>query len=129
MKKDIKLSHIVRNVIFCLLIVGLLAILTGPAMAADKAEEEALVNDALTTFNQFMADKDMGYLKDHLKDSKGIIIVPSLIKGGFVFGASGGHGVLLVRDEKTGAWSEPAFYTIGAVSFGLLGGIQKSEVI
>ena len=129
MKKRIKPLHVVRNVIFCLLIVGLLAVLSTPVTAEDKAEEEALVNNALTTFDQFMADKDMGYLKDHLKDSKGILIVPSLIKGGFVFGASGGHGVLLVRDEKTGAWSEPAFYTIGAVSFGLLGGVQKSQVI
>lgn len=129
MRKSIKLSDVLRNSIFCLSIMGLLAILAGPASAADKAEEEALVNDALATFNQFIADKDMGYLKDHLKDCKGILIVPSLIKGGFVFGASGGHGVLLVRDEKTGAWSEPAFYTIGAVSFGLLGGVQKSQVI
>ena len=129
MKKRVKGSDVVRNFLFCLLIVGLLAILTTPVTAADKAEEEELVNNALATFNQFMADKDMGYLQDHLKDCKGIIIIPSLIKGGFVFGGSGGHGVLLVRDEKSGEWSEPAFYTIGAVSFGLLGGIQKSEVI
>jgi lipid-binding SYLF domain-containing protein len=129
MKKRVKRRDVVRNFIFCLLMVGLMAILSTPVAATDKAEEEVLVDQALTTFNQFMANKDMDYLKAHLKDCKGIIIVPSLIKGGFVFGGSGGHGVLLVRDEKTGAWSEPAFYTIGAVSFGLLGGIQKSEVI
>ena len=129
MKKRIKPLDVVRNFIFCLLIVGLLAVLSTPATAADDVEEVELINNALTTFNQFMTDKDMGYLKDHLKDCKGILIVPSLIKGGFIFGGSGGHAVLLVREEKTGLWSEPAFYTIGAVSFGLLGGVQKSEVI
>jgi lipid-binding SYLF domain-containing protein len=76
-----------------------------------------------------MANEDMGYLKKHLKNSKGLIIIPSLVKGGFVFGGSGGHGVLLARDEKTGEWSEPAFYTVGSVSFGLLAGLQDSEVV
>ena len=129
MKKRIKPSDVVRNFIFCLLIVGLLAVLAGPATAADDAEEVGLVNSALTTFNQFMVDKDMGYLKDHLKDCEGIMIFPSVVKGGFVFGGSGGHGVLLVRDEKTGEWSQPVFYTMGAVSFGFLAGVQKSQVV
>jgi lipid-binding SYLF domain-containing protein len=129
MKKRIKASRIIEKVFVCLLIVGLFALLSAPATAADKEEEQVLVDEALTTFNRFMADKDMGYLKDHLKDSKGVLIVPSLIKGGFIFGGSGGHGVFLARNEKTGAWSDPAFYTLGAVSFGLLGGVQKSQVI
>jgi SH3 domain-containing YSC84-like protein 1 len=129
MKKSIKPSHVVRNFIFCLLIVGLLAILPAPATADDKEEAQELVDKALTTFNHFMADKDMGYLKEHLKDCRGIMIFPSVVKGGFIFGGSGGHGVMLARDEKTGAWSEPAFYTMGAVSFGLLAGVQNSEVI
>jgi len=129
MKKRSKASRVISYFIFCLLIVGLFALLPARAMAADMEEEKMLVDKALTTFNRFMADKDMGYLKEHLKNSKGIIIFPSVVKGGFVFGGSGGHGVFLARDEKTGAWSEPAFYTMGALSWGLLAGIQKSEVI
>lgn len=129
MRKKVKPSDIVRDFIFCFLIVGLLAILAGPATAADDAEEVELVNNALATFNHFISDKDMGYIKAHLKDCKGIIIVPTLLKAGFVWGASGGHGVLLARDEKTGVWSQPAFYTVGTVSWGLEIGIQDSEVI
>jgi len=129
MKKRSKASRVISYFIFCLLIVGLFALLPAPAMAADMEEEKVLVDKALTTFNRFMADKDMGYIKAHLKDSKGIIIIPSLVKGGFIFGGSGGHGIFLARDAKTGEWSDPAFYTIGAVSFGLLGGVQDSQVI
>lgn len=129
MKKRSKATRIIEGVFVSLLIVGLFALLAAPATAADNEEEKMMVDEALTTFNRFMADKDMGYLKDHLKDSKGVLIVPSLIKGGFIFGGSGGHGVFLARNEKTGAWSDPAFYTLGAVSFGLLGGVQKSQVI
>ena len=43
-------------------------------------------------------------------------------------GASGGSGVLVVHDEKTGKWNGPAFYTLGAASFGLQIGAEASEV-
>lgn len=129
MKKRSKVSRVISGVFVCLLIVGLFAALPAPATAADEAKEQALVDKALITLNHFMANKDMGYLKAHLKDCKGLIIIPSLVKGGFVFGGSGGHGVMLARDEKTGKWSEPAFYTVGAVSWGLLIGVQDSQVI
>ena len=45
-----------------------------------------------------------------------------------MFGGAG-SGVLLVRDEKTKKWSEPAFYTIGSASFGLQIGGDVSEMI
>ena len=129
MKKISKLSRAMAGIFICLLVVGFLVILPAPLTGAVEAEEQALVDKALTTFNNFMANKDMGYLKEHLKNSRGLIIIPSLVKGGFIFGGSGGHGVLLARDEKTGEWSEPAFYTVGSVSFGLLAGLQDSEVV
>jgi lipid-binding SYLF domain-containing protein len=129
MKKNNKASSFIRQSIFCALIVGLFSLSTALAAAADDAEEQGLVNEALVTFNHFMTDPEMGYLKEHLKDSRGLIIIPSLIKAGFVFGGSGGHGILLARDEKTGEWSEPAFYTVGSVSWGFQIGAQKSEVI
>jgi lipid-binding SYLF domain-containing protein len=72
----------------------------------------------------------MSCLKEHLKEARGVLIVPSLLKAGFVFGGSGGSVVLVVRDEKKGQWSQPAFYyTIGSVSFGLQIGGEAAEVI
>ncbi len=71
----------------------------------------------------------MSWLRDHLKETKGLLIVPSLLKGGYILGGSGGSGVLVVRDEKTGDWSEPAFYTMGSVTFGLQIGGEAAEVI
>jgi lipid-binding SYLF domain-containing protein len=57
-----------------------------------------------------------------------VLVVPSLIKGGFILGAEGGSGVLLARDAR-GQWSGPAFYTLGTGSIGLQAGVQDSEVI
>jgi len=111
------------------MVVGLLGLSTTLVTAADVSKEEALVDEALLTFENFLADPDMGWVRDHIKNAKGLLIVPSLIKAGFVWGGSGGRGLLLVRDEKTSTWSEPAFYSMGAVSWGLQIGVEKSEVL
>ncbi len=99
------------------------------APAAAQSEQQQLVDKARITFEGFMSDSNMSWLKEHLKEAKGILIVPSLLKAGFIFGGSGGSGVLIANDEKKGEWSQPAFYTIGSVSFGLQIGGEAAEVI
>jgi lipid-binding SYLF domain-containing protein len=34
-----------------------------------------------------------------------------------------------VKDKKTGEWSQPAFYTMGSVTFGLQAGGEAAEVV
>lgn len=114
------------------------AVLTGtvalggavPALAEDFAEQQQLVNKAKMTLESFLADPSMGpALRDLKQDTKALFIVPQFLRGAFVFGGAGGSGVLLVRDEATKQWSEPAFYNIGSASFGLQAGGDVSEMI
>jgi lipid-binding SYLF domain-containing protein len=56
-----------------------------------------------------------------------VLIIPQLLKAGFIIGGEGGNGVLLVRHD--GRWSAPAFYSFGAGSIGLQIGAQASEVM
>ena len=128
-----KTSHKVSNKLLVsltsVLVAGILVLANIPAAAADASKQQEFVDKALATFNNFMADPDMGWFRNNTKEAKGFLIVPSLIKAGFVWGGSGGHCVLLVRDENTGKWSEPAFYSMGSVSWGLQIGAEKAEVI
>jgi len=98
------------------------------ALADDVMDAQQLVERARLTTENFLADPNMEAFRDLLKRAKGVFIAPQVFRGAFVFGASGGSGVLLVRDEKSGSWHGPAFYTIGEVSFGLQVGAEASEV-
>ena len=106
-----------------------LSVMPTQLLFASDAEQENIVDQSRMTLRSFLADSRMGWFRDHIKDAKGILIVPQLLKGAFFFGAEGGSGVFLVKDEKTGEWSEPAFYTMGAGSFGFQFGAQASEVV
>ena len=111
-------------------IFGLLATLCAPNSAsAEATEQQILVDNAVLTFKDFMADENMGWIKQNLAKCKGILIVPRMLKAGFIVGGSGGNGLLLVRDAKTGQWSQPGFYTIGSVTFGLQIGGEAAQVI
>jgi len=76
-----------------------------------------------------MKDPNLRWFQNNIKTSKALLIVPQLIKAAFFFGLEGGSGVLIVRNEDANDWSEPAFYTLGGLSFGLQAGGQVSEVI
>jgi lipid-binding SYLF domain-containing protein len=101
----------------------------GPAAADDRLEARHLVERAKLTFDTFMANPDMGGFRDLLRRAKGVFISPQVLKGAFIFGVSGGSGVFLARDRKSGQWGGPAFYTIGEVSFGLQIGGEASQVV
>jgi len=97
--------------------------------ADDKATAETAVTNATKTLNTFLVDPNMTWFRNHVKDAKAVMIVPQLVKAGFIFGGSGGTGVVAVHDEDTGAWSYPSFATVGSVSWGLQAGAEAAEVI
>jgi lipid-binding SYLF domain-containing protein len=100
-----------------------------PAQADDRMDARVIVYKARITFESFMRDKNYAWLHENLKNAKGVLIFPRILKAGFILGGSGGTGVLVVKDSKTGDWSQPAFYTLGSVSFGFQIGGEAAEVV
>lgn len=99
------------------------------AMAKDADDAQGIVDNARVTFGHFMRDENYEWLRKNLNNVKGLLIYPQVLKAGFFLGGSGGTGVLVAKDDKTGEWSQPAFYTLGSVSFGLQFGGEASETI
>jgi len=104
---------------------GLAAMLAASqAIASDQSE---LVASATTVARHMKSDPAFAAAGDMLHRARAVLIVPALVKGGFIFGAEGGNGVLL---RRAGArWSSPAFYSIGSASFGLQIGLEKAEIV
>ena len=121
-----RLSMLVATI---LVSTSMVIFLATPASADEKQDAIQLVEKARMTLEDFMADKNMEVFRDLIQNARAILVTPQLLKGAFVIGASGGSGILMVRDKKSGKWTGPGFYTLGGASFGLQIGGQASEVI
>ena len=108
---------------------ALLLFVAAQGMALAQSEQQALVNKAEKSLSNFLRDPDMTWLQQHLKEAKGVIIAPEVVKAGFIVGGSGGRAVLLARDPHTGKWGGPAFYTLATASVGFQAGVSVSEVV
>ena len=112
------------------IVLAMIACTVTPARPGDVTETQQLVEKSRMTWENFARSPVLSSeVRDWLRVAKGVFIVPQIIRGAAVFGVAGGSGVLLVRDEKTREWSDPAFYTVRSVSFGLQVGADVSELI
>jgi lipid-binding SYLF domain-containing protein len=75
---------------------------------------------------QAKADKHIP--AENLRKAKGIILMDRT-KAGFIFAFEGGGGVAMVKDEKSGSWSAPAFMRANEASLGFQIGGQQSFVV
>lgn len=112
--------------LFVMLIMPLLAAAPG---ARAQSDQQQVVDEAVDVVHSFY---NPGNYTDNVRAlvhrSRAIVIVPNLVKAGFIFGAQGGQGVLLIHN-RNGSWSYPAFFNLGAASFGLQAGVEVSRVV
>jgi len=94
------------------------------ATPAAAQEGSGLVAKAAHEVRTMEDDPQMRGLLAH---ARGVVLVPEYGHGAFIIGGKGGEGVLLVR-ERSGRWSNPAFFGLGGVSFGFQAGGNVGEV-
>lgn len=103
--------------------------LAGAAAPALAAEQQNVVDEARIVVERFLSDPTYAPMRVYVQNAYGVLVVPDLLKGGFIIGGQYGVGVFLARDPQTGLWSEPAFFSIYGGSLGLQIGGQKSDVL
>ena len=101
--------------------------LWGAGAALAGPEQQEVVDHAAATIAAMRSDQSFGNAPELMRRAKAVMVVPQLVKGGFFFGGEGGNGVLLAKTAN--GWSSPAFYTVGAASFGLQIGVETAEVV
>ncbi len=110
-----------------LALVMVFVVVSFSAGATTPEEAQGEVVAAGKTLDNFVADPDMSWFREHAKEAKGLYICSKVTKAGFIFGGSGGRCVLVVKGDK--GWNGPAFYTIGTASVGFQAGVEVAEIV
>src|SRR6201987_302221 len=71
-----------------------------------RQDSVARLDSAVEVVHAIMATPDKGIPEEVLSNAKCILVVPNLIKGGFIFGGKHGRGVATCR--TAGGWTPPA---------------------
>jgi lipid-binding SYLF domain-containing protein len=103
--------------------------LTGQAAQAQLSEQRQLVERARLVLDSFLGDPQFQDVRVYVQNAYAVLIMPQVLKAGFLLGVNYGNGVLLVRDPHSGQWGDPAFYTLGGGSLGLQAGMQSSDMM
>jgi lipid-binding SYLF domain-containing protein len=92
-----------------------------------REDSVARLQSSVEVLHAVMATPDKGIPEEVLSNAKCILVVPNLIKGGFVFGGKHGRGVASCRTSA--GWSAPAFVSVGGGSWGLQIGVEEVDLV
>jgi lipid-binding SYLF domain-containing protein len=110
------------------LLISAFALANGNMWAAtgrqDSIDRLRMSSDVL---HSIMEAPDKGIPEEVLSSTKCIVVVPHLVKGGFIVGGEHGRGIASCRTSD--GWSAPAFISVGGGSFGLQIGVEGVDLV
>ncbi|PIW28651.1 MAG: hypothetical protein COW30_06975 [Rhodospirillales bacterium CG15_BIG_FIL_POST_REV_8_21_14_020_66_15] len=118
-----RLGGLAAMVLMAALLAGCTRLESEPPVAARH-----VVQAATATVERFTTVPQLADAAKHIATARALVVLPNLVKAGFIAGGEGGNGVLLARSAG-GGWSQPVFLALGAASVGLQAGVQQTEVI
>jgi lipid-binding SYLF domain-containing protein len=111
-----------------LLVMCVMVVLGTYAWGGSAREDTvARLQSSVDVLHAVMSAPDKGIPEEVLSNAKCILVVPNLIKGGFIFGGKHGRGVATCRTSE--GWSAPAFVSVGGGSWGLQIGVEGVDLV
>jgi lipid-binding SYLF domain-containing protein len=95
--------------------------------ASSKADLQNRVEAAKTVIDEIMGANDRTIPLNILEQATCVGVVPSMVKGAFIFGAQYGQGVVTCRTGH--GWSAPVFIRMAGGSWGLQIGGQATDLV
>ena len=112
-----------------LIAITLLGLVVSVRAADNKAELDKRLRVLGAKFEELQAKPDKAVPAENLRKACGIVLMYR-VKGGLVFGYSGGSGVAMLKDpQSTNKWSAPVFMKANEGSFGAQIGGQTSFTV
>jgi lipid-binding SYLF domain-containing protein len=110
------------------LLMGFMGLFATFAWAHSAREDSvARLESSVAVLHAVMGAPDKGIPEEVLNGAKCILVVPDLIKGGFIFGGKHGRGIASCRTAQ--GWSAPAFVSVGGGSWGLQIGVEDVDLV
>ncbi len=94
---------------------------------SDREDTVERMQKSVDVITAIMSTPDKGIPEEVLSGAKCIVVVPNLLKGGFIFGGKHGRGVASCRTPE--GWSAPAFVSVGGGSWGLQIGVEGVDLV
>jgi lipid-binding SYLF domain-containing protein len=111
-----------------LLLMSVMGMVGTYALAGSASEDSvARLQSSVEVLQAIMATPDKGIPEEVLNDAKCILVIPNLIKGGFIVGGKHGRGVASCRTSA--GWSAPAFVSLSGGSAGLQIGVEGVDLV
>src|SRR5690242_17742618 len=111
-----------------LLLIGFMGMVGTYAWAGSNREDTVdRLQKSVDVMHAIMTTPDKGIPEEVLSNAKCILVVPDLIKGGFIIGGKHGRGVATCRTAD--GWSAPAFVSVGGGSWGLQIGVEGVDLV
>jgi SH3 domain-containing YSC84-like protein 1 len=111
--------------------------LVGAVMAAQSirvktpppADDLQRIDSSVAVLKELTASADNDIPQSLLQRAEGIVVIPTLVKGGFIVGAKHGRGILSAREAGSREWSLPVFVTMTGGSIGWQIGLQSVDLV
>jgi SH3 domain-containing YSC84-like protein 1 len=94
---------------------------------SNRQDSVERLQSSVEVLHSIMSTPDKGIPEEVLSNFKCILVVPNLIKGGFIIGGKHGRGVATCRTSD--GWSAPAFVSVGGGSWGLQIGVEGVDLV
>src|SRR6266851_3115326 len=110
-------------------LVGIFLVLAlAPNVIRAQSAEDRTVEAASEVLREITAIPAKAIPATLLADAHGVVIIPDMVKGGFVVGVRRGKGVIVARNAS-GEWTAPVFVTVTGGSVGFQAGLQATDLV
>src|SRR6185437_11142281 len=110
-----------------LIVLCAVTLVSSPLWASAHSDSIQRLQMSSDVLRSIVETPDKGIPEEVLSSAKCIVVVPHLVKGGFVIGGEHGRGIASCRTSH--GWSAPAFVSLGGGSWGLQIGVEGVDVV
>jgi lipid-binding SYLF domain-containing protein len=128
MNKPNRPFHGLNLLLMVAMVAGLVALPAPSALALTREKTVDRVTTATEVVKAIINIPEGGIPDYLLRDCVGLVVIPNVVEGAFLFGGRHGRGILIHR-LPNGYWSNPCFVALSGGSFGLQVGGQSVDLV